>query len=198
MRVRFDPEAHAYTLDGNAVPSVSGIIMPAYDFRFVKPEVLERAAALGSMVHKTVELFERGTLNLDTLHPFLHDHLKQWLRFKDECNFTYVRGEHIVYSEKYQYCGTYDCDGRFSDSQVLLDIKTGSKYEPHKLQTAGYKIAAVEMGILQQDCRRASLYLDRKGYELSFHQRDTQDVPAFLGLRTFERWERDNKCQKKR
>lgn len=193
MKIVFNAADHTYTLNGVSVPSVSTIIMPAYDFRFVSAEAMAKASKHGTMVHKTVELFERGTLNLDTLHPFLSDHLKQWQKFKNECQFTYLRGEQLVASERHQYCGTYDCDGLLGDSELLLDLKTGQKYPPHALQTAGYKTAAIEMGLLPPDIRRGSLYLSRDSYELSFHTKDTQDVPAFLGLRTFRRWKEDHK-----
>ena len=88
MKVAFDEPSHTYTLDGHPAPGVSSILEPAYDFRFVKEDDLIRTRELGKKVHKTVELFELGRLNRETLHPFLADHLKQWIAFKNDMGYV--------------------------------------------------------------------------------------------------------------
>lgn len=198
MTILFDPELHQYTLDGSIVPSVSKIIAPAYgELRFVKAEDLKRASALGKKVHRTIELFELGRLDRANLDPFLELHLVQWLRFKEDVDWNDEAGEEFVASRKYQYCGTLDRRGRCRlagmGRQCLLDIKTGGVFGAHKLQTAGYKLAGEEMGIIEHDAIRSSIYIDTKGYDLQFHPRDVADMPAFLGLRTFLKWEQTTK-----
>lgn len=194
-KIDFDPVAHKYRLDGAAVPGVSEILDHAYDFRFVDPDAMERARDLGKKVHKTIELFEDGVLDRATLHPSLDNHLKQWERFKDDFLFLPIAHELIVGSRKHKFCGTLDCHGLLlprvdgdEEEPLLLDVKTGEEYAPHKLQTAAYKIAAVEQGILPASTKRASLYLDEEGYAIRWHKGPMDEV-AFISLSTFRHWE---------
>lgn len=191
MILTFDPEKHEYALDGSPIPSVSKVIEPLYDFRFVSPENLERARQRGHAIHKTIELFEQNRLNFETLHPDLWKCLEQWMDFKEVTSFVPRRQEQMVYSEKYGYAGTFDTDGTMAGDEMLLDIKGGQKYEPHKIQTAAYKLAGVERGILTENCRRASLYITPDNWTLEFH-RDEGERVVFLSLLTVLKWRMHN------
>lgn len=185
----FNEAEHTYTMDGVRVPGVSSLIeMVNEELRFVKREDLERARVLGTKVHRTIEMFERGTLDEKQLHPFLAAHLKQWKTFKSDLRYVTIHTEQIVHSVQHRYCGTMDSFGELNEAPFLPDIKTGGKYRVHKLQTAGYKIAGVEMGLIPQDTRRGSIYLSEDSYELVFHPRDVLDVPAFISCLTLNRW----------
>lgn len=193
--ITFDEAQHRYTLDGKAVPGVSEILEAAYDFRFVDAAAMERARDLGKKVHKTVELFEQGTLNEKTLHKVLANHLDQYKRFKDDYNYLSVGQEVRVASRKYGFCGTLDNHGLLlpahvadPEEELLLDVKTGDEYAPHKLQTAGYKIAAVEMGLIKPTAKRLSLYLDEESYRVRWHIHNAIDEVAFISLRNFYHW----------
>lgn len=194
MELRFDAASHTYTLGGRAVPGVSTIIEPAYDFRFVNAEAMEKARDKGHKVHKTIQLHEQAELKRDTLHETLAKYLAQWERFKEDFGYVPLGIEVPVHSVKYQFAGTMDSHGVLipqdadgDQHELLLDVKTGEEYEPHKLQTAGYGIAAVERGILKKGHKRASLYLSEDGYALRWHTGLHDDV-AFLALLTFHRW----------
>lgn len=193
--ITFDEASHRYTLDGKAVPGVSEIIEAAYDFRFVDAAAMEKARDLGKKVHKTVELFEQGTLDEKTLHPLLHKRLDGYKRFKDDYRYVSVAQEEKVASRKYGFCGTLDNRGLLlpahvadPEEELLLDVKTGDEYAPHKLQTAGYKIAAVEMQLLNPNAKRLSLYLDEDGYRVRWHTHNAMDEVAFISLRNFYHW----------
>lgn len=191
MILTFDPVKHEYTLGGQPVPSVSKVLEPLYDFRFVSPEALERARKRGTAIHKTVELYELGRLNEETLHPSLAACLKQWLDFKQTMKYVPRRQEMQVYSEKFGYAGTYDGDGDMDGRPMLLDLKSGEKYEPHKVQTMAYKVAAVELGIITEDCARGSLYISEDQWEFEFHT-NNGDRAAFLSLLTVLKWREHN------
>lgn len=196
MKIDFNAADHSYMIDGQPVPGVTRCLEKLYDFRFVDPAALEAAADLGRKVHKTVELFELGTLVRANLHPVLEAHLQQWEKFKAEMSFRPRRLETMVASRRYSYAGTYDIDGFFDEVQgipeceALIDIKSGAAYSAHKLQTAGYKKAAVEMGLLSPKAKRACLYLSEDDYRLAWHVRD-MDEPVFLGLVALHHWERN-------
>lgn len=191
--ITFDEAAHSYTLDGKPVPGVSSIIELAYDFRFVDAAAMERARDLGSKVHLTIDLYERGRLKEATLHEVLRKHLDQYKKFKDDFGYVSAGTEVRVGSRRHQYCGTLDNHGFLMPTadtpeiELILDEKTGDDYAPHKLQTAGYKLAAVEMGLVKADAQRASLYLSEDEYCLRWH-RGRVDELTFVSLRNFHYW----------
>lgn len=191
MSLTFNAENHTYALDGQPVPSVSKVIEPLYDFRFVSPEALERARKRGTAIHKTIELFELGRLNRATLHPALEACLGRWIDFKQTMNYVPRRLEQQVFSKKFGYAGTYDGDGTMQGDEMLLDVKSGEVYEPHKVQTAAYKIAAVEQGFVTENCLRGSIYISEDSWEFQFHKIEG-DRAAFLSLLTILKWRENN------
>jgi hypothetical protein len=134
-----------------------------------------------------------GTLDRVSLDPILERHLQQWERFKFDFGYIPAGFEVFVASRKYRYCGQMDSHGILLPSgdepehELLLDVKTGMPYAPHVLQTAGYKRAAVEQGILGKDAKRASLYLDEEGYQIKWHTSPMDDV-AFLSALNLHHW----------
>jgi hypothetical protein len=193
--VEFDEASHTYKLDGKPVPSVSEVIRPAYDFRFVKQEALDRAADLGKKVHRAIQLADINRLNEDKLDPVLANYLHQWRRAKEMMRIRIIKNELVLHSKKLQYCGTTDTIVEFLDQDGnvegdgILDIKTGSKFAAHKLQTMGYTIAGREMGLLSNSSKRASIYLDEDGFDWSWHINDNADHAGFIGLRHYGYWE---------
>ena len=64
--LEFDEDKHLFTVNGEIIPSVTQILKregfcPGLDF--IDPWYLKR----GSYVHKATELFDKGTLNEDSL-----------------------------------------------------------------------------------------------------------------------------------
>lgn len=195
MTIFLDEATHIYTRDdGLIIPNVSSALTPAYfeAFRFVRQEDLIRARELGKKVHKTIDAYEKGILVRASLHPFLEAHLVQYLKFKREMDFEYISGEQIVWSDKYGFCGTFDIYGLLGGDPFMPDLKTGAKYEAHRLQTAAYKLCAAEREVVPPGVRRGSLYLNPNEYEVTFHTRDQQDTVAFLGLLSYLKWNKDN------
>lgn len=193
--IEFIEEGHRYLLDGEEVDSVSKIIEKAYDFRFVDPAAMERSRDFGRKVHKTVELFEDGRLNRKSLAPELESRLVQWERFKADHGYMHDRSEIRVGSRRWSYAGTVDSTGLWlptedrAEEAGLVDIKTGMEYAPHKLQTAGYLIAAKEMQLLPNSTLRATVYLEDDSYAVRFY-RNRADEAAFSGLAMFANWTR--------
>lgn len=197
--IEFIEEGHRYLLDGREVPSVSGIIESGYDFRFVDPDKLAAAADFGTKVHKAIQLHEEGRLNRATLATELDLRLIQWERFKADCGYLPEACEERVASKRWQYAGTMDSRGLWlpgfsnptgEEMAALVDVKTGQEYPVHKLQTAGYKVAAVEMGLLPASTLRASVYLDADSYTVRYHDNNAADEMAFCGLAAYANWKR--------
>lgn len=198
MKIDFNEADHSYRLDGQPVPGVSEIIEASYDFRFVSQEALEASRDLGKKVHKTIELHEGGRLNRATLDPLLDGYLVQWERFKADMGYLPEASEVLVASKRFMYCGTLDSHGLWlsgfvsnvaEERAALVDIKTGAEYPGHRLQTAGYKLAATEMGILPDSTLRASVYLEPDSYTVRFYDHYA-DEAAFTGLAMYANWKR--------
>lgn len=194
MQIGFDEATHTYTLDGRPVPAVSKVLEDFYDFRFVDPAVLAAAADLGTKVHKAIELHELGTLKRKSLHPALEARVVQWERFKADLGYVPLAQEVRVASKRWGYAGTLDSHGLLmpmadgdAECAMIADIKNGSEFAAHKLQTAGYKVAAVEQGILPDITKRASVYLTEDSYRVKWHP-NKLDEAAFLSLVHVHHW----------
>lgn len=191
--VTFDEATHTYRIDGIVVPSVTQCLEPCHDFRFVKSEDLERAQKMGRKIHRTVELFELGRLNVDTLHPVLKAHLDQWIKAKEFLGYKVISTERTVHSVRHQVAGTMDLLVEDGDGKRgIIDIKSGNYYAAHELQTAGYKLLAKEEGIVDNDCFRGCLYLSEDEFNAKFHTGINDEV-VFVSLLNYTRWKRSKK-----
>ena len=138
----FDEPTHTYYLDGVKIPSVSEIIAPLSDYSNIGKALLENAANYGKAVHKTIELYIKGTLDEDNLSEPLKRALAEYQKMVQE---YYMRGceiifcEAMLYDEKLIFAGTLDIIAE----EAIIDIKT-RKYNPttDDLQLAGYEILA--------------------------------------------------------
>lgn len=187
----FDPATHTYRLNGEVVPSVTKIIEPTYDFRFVDPAKLEAAARLGTAVHKTIELAGIGRLDRDNTPSILLKYLEGYEAFCRDLKYTALRHEVRVVHEQLRYAGTIDIVGEMDGRPFDVDVKTGAKYPGHRLQTMGYKLARIAMGDADHNLGRGCLYLDENGdYEIVHYSKwDSHDQPAFIALATLHRWQ---------
>jgi hypothetical protein len=146
----FDAMQHRYTLDGEPLRSVTGILRDSglIDFSHIPAATLETARARGSAVHHAVQYFNEGDLDIGA---FRHDfpecagYLTAWDRFRHERAFEPLINERRVASRIHRVAGTLDCLGVLDGHGALLDFATGDPAECAKdLQTAGYLLLAQE------------------------------------------------------
>lgn len=188
-KVKFDAEDHSYRIDGKIVPSVTKIIQPLYDFSRVPRDIMERAQAFGTAVHDACDLYDADDLVIDTLDPAIKPYLDAWIKFKTEFNIKDAKSEIIVHSEKYQYAGRVDNIFRCSNRWVLVDKKTcTSEYKQTRVQLAGYKIAAVEMGLLPKKCDVYSVRLLGDGRYKVGQDIKFKDEICFMSLLNVWNW----------
>jgi hypothetical protein len=110
------------------------------------------------------------------------------LQFREENNVEVIACEKLGYSEKYGFAGTIDRIITMNgDGPFIADIKTGEQYVPHELQSAGYKLIAINNFWCDNKVRRCSIYLYDDGYEIKMHN-DPMDEAAFLALLTFKKY----------
>lgn len=145
--LHFDEDRHAYTLDGVPVPGVTTAlkVVSSADYAMVDPAVLERAAALGTAVHRVIELDIRGTLDTESLDPQLVPYYGLWREFLATSGFRPIAAELRVASRRYGYAGTLDTLGMLHGELALLDLKRVVRLmRSTGPQTAGYELALRE------------------------------------------------------
>lgn len=162
-RLKFVEDGHRYFLeypDGTttSLPSVSEIIAPLVDYTAVSGDVMLRAQEFGTNVHKAIELWLNGTLDIDKLDDGLKKPLegfRKWL-WSTYPSFQ-CQSEVRRYHELLGYSGTIDL---IIGDDVIIDIKT-RKYnrivDPVRL--AAYRLIAPQ----DDHCKVYVLEIDVEG-----------------------------------
>lgn len=189
--LQFDAELHRYTLDGRQLPSVTEILRPVteHEYRGVDREVMDRAALLGTAVHKLIELDIAGTLDEDALDDSLRPYLAQWRQFRAQSGFLPIYSEQRVHSMKYGYAGTLDLAGKLNGMPAVVDAKrTTAVPRSAGPQTAAYRYALAE--VFDGDWQvadRYALHLTPERWRL-VPQKDPNDLRVFLASLTLHNY----------
>ena len=201
-RLVYNDELHRYTLDGRVIPSVTTIIHPlsAELYKFVDKDVMMKAAALGTAVHKVIELDIKGTLDLESLHDDIVPYYSAWLHFVSLSGFKMLASECRVHSDRYVYAGTLDLVGTLPTSTggieyVIIDAKRcASVPRTAGPQTAGYEMALRENppeGVVippGAPIKRYALHLKTNGSYALVPFTDKGDARVFLSCLSIHSW----------
>jgi len=184
VKITFDPERHAYTVDGAAVPSVSricDIVDPPSSF--YRPEHATR----GKYVHSACEYADAGVLREDLLDPALTEYVNAWKNFRRDTGAEVLSSETVVAS-KYGYAGRLDRLLKIPTSGIgVVDIKSGDPGIRGPLQTAAYAQAAKEtLGVVAD--WRACVQLTPAGTYKVHHYDEERDLDAFLSALHLFTW----------
>lgn len=193
MRLDFDKAAHAYTLNGQRVPSVTQILAPLVDFSMVAQDVLEAAREFGQHVHVACDLFNRGILDWLSLDPALLPYVSAWKRFIDESGAVVVASELPVAHEDFGYAGMADVVLAWRSRVVVPDIKS-TAVVPATVgaQTAAYAKAYQRMhGGKEPERRCISLHPD--GTYRVHAKRDAGDWSLFLSALNIHKFKEKNR-----
>jgi hypothetical protein len=184
---------HTYTLDGRPVPGVTSVLKALpNEYGHVAPEVMAAASALGTAVHRVIELDVRRELDEEDLDPVLLPYLGQWREFLATSGFRVLGSELEVASRKYGYAGKLDLVGVLHGRKALVDAKrTAQVPRSAGPQTAGYKLATQEcrpdlIGPTEP-CDRYALHLTPKNWRL-VPFKDPADQRVFLSCLTIHHW----------
>lgn len=183
----FDPEAHAYALDGRPVPSVTQLIERAdlINYDDVPPWQLEHAAQRGTAVHLATEFYDDGDLDDESIDPEILPYVEAWRLFRRESGFKVLRSEVRVYSRRHQYAGTVDTIGLLNGRLAMVEKKTTAVLHPATaVQVTAYGKAYNEMVDPAERVRSVhSVHLRRDGtYRFDEHDPETH-WGMFLALR---------------
>ena len=171
--VKFDRVRHAYSLNGEALPSVTQVL-PEIPAEMLLSQRFIDKTNIGTRVHFACEVldndvigwkplkkkFTLSTADLDyvckkirnkpdfpykDLVPEDLPYINAWVKFRNEMNPEIFRVEERVFSEKYGFAGTVDRVLAIKSLMFIADIKTSTEVSPGAaLQTAGYVLAFKE------------------------------------------------------
>lgn len=194
----FDPTPHEYALDGDRLPSVTGVLKYGglVDFSGIPSTVLAAARQRGTAVHQAIHFLNEHDLDVDAFYrdfPDYAGYLRAWVSFCDQRHFLPLLNEYRVASRRHRVAGTLDCLGVLDGRAVLLDFATGRPDDVCKnLQTAAYYGLALEASMEDRRLekffnsypvvRRAAVALHRDGSFTVEDYRDPTDYREFLQL----------------
>lgn len=137
-KVVFDEAKHTYTLDGKKLSGITGVIQNQLfkdEFENVPEDVLQKAAAYGTSVHKSIELFDSEWTNDGSPEVELYIDLIQ------RNNLNIERSEYLV-SDNKNWASSIDKVYRTGDDTfIIADIKTYSMMSPEKLEKARWQLS---------------------------------------------------------
>lgn len=112
------------------------------------PEIpaVEWGRARGKAVHKAIELYERGVLDVSTLHEDVAGPFQGYLAFKKETAYEPKAFEDAIYHDGLRFRGTLDSRGCFHGvgETDILDFKCSKQPD---LNAAAYQLAAYAIGL---------------------------------------------------
>ena len=142
MTLKFNPETHEYTYNGNWVPGVTESLGLLSSYTGVNKEVLSKAAERGKIVHKACELLSWGRLDESKVPQELEGYIEAYKRFVEDFEVKPLAIECRVFHKYLEYAGAIDqvdmIKIRKRDVKAIIDIKTTAQLMP----TCGPQIAA--------------------------------------------------------
>ena len=174
----FEPEAHAYALDGERVLSVTQVLRAVGldPWEHVPPAVREPARRRGAAVHAAIHYLVEEDLDRDALDPRLAPYVLAYDRFRRDTGFVPDLVERHVVSRTYRFAGRLDQAGPWPPGgRAVIDVKSGLVAPATRLQLAGYALC------LEGPHRRFALHLGADGrYRLSPEFTEANDRRLFL------------------
>lgn len=184
MNITFDPVAHAYTVNGARVPSVSricDIVDPPSSF--YRPEHATR----GKYVHSACEYADEGVLREDLLDPAIVPYVEAWRQFLRDTGAE-VLGVEVMVASSYGYAGRLDRVLRVPVRGLgIVDIKSGDPSIRGPLQTAAYAQAARETLDIKPAWRACVRVYPTGDYRVHYYENEA-DLDAFLAALAVLRW----------
>ena len=152
--IEFDPELHAYTINGKRYPSVTQLMKPmsALVYGDVDPVALHEAADRGTRAHEQISNFVQYGLweSDEDTEPYV----ESFKRFLKLYRPVWVASEHMVVHHTMGYVGTADLIGYVdgdttADGLDLVDLKCTAAWHPVLLaaQTSAYAEALRSAGV---------------------------------------------------
>ena len=146
-------------------------------------KIKEKAASLGSDVHKAIELIFKSEISiselLDAIDSESYPSITAFLDWKSSHDIKALGNEEIVYHKELKYAGTLDFRCEFNGEKYIVDFKTSKRIYPEMLlQLASYKYAYEFMHPKDSGYKVGILRLDKNnnGFEWKTWNEDTISI----------------------
>ena len=184
----FDATAHAYTVDGRRVPSVTQVLELAglVDKRWFTDFARDR----GTYVHQLLELHDTGDLDEASIDPQLAPYLDAWTAACRDLGARWSHVEHRMADATLGVAGTLDRFGVLAGKPTIADIKTGAAEDYIGIQLAGYAYLAELTGLAPsaRRVRRVGVFLKSDGSYRLVEYADRTDLDVFRAALTVAHW----------
>lgn len=202
-RLRFDPEAHIYSLDGTIrLPSVTEIIREARMTPFWNsPPGMK--AQIGTWIHDMLKLHFQGTLDDTALSPAMRDILQDVKSWAMDVSLAPIDIETPIFHPWYFYAGKPDLIALVNGIPAVIDWKYGDPRPSDEVQIGGY----VEMvrrcyeGADKGPFVGMSIYLKTiatKPHDVIYGKRLEEATADFLAAQRCYRWRKENNLIERR
>jgi len=184
--IQFDVATHRFTINGEAVPSVTTILKAGgwIDDRFYTEQGRKR----GEDVHRATSLLDAQRLDWTSLSEEIRAYVLSYERARAELGLGIRRIECIVHKARL-WAGIEDREATWERQLTVVELKTGAPTLADKLQLAGYGATHAKPPQL------LLLYLRTDGYKavvLKPEQREEFSL-AWYKIMTLYHWRRRQK-----
>ena len=144
-------------------------------------KIKEKAASLGSDVHKIIELIFKSKVSisdlLDSMDSESYPSVTAFLNWKNLHDIVPLGNEEIVYHEELGYAGTLDFRCKMNEERYIVDFKTSKRIYPEMLlQLASYKNAYEHLHPKDRGYKVGILRLDKKSGNFEWRCWDEETV----------------------
>lgn len=169
-----------YEVDGIKLISVTQVLDVIQHFQLTNyfknnsankiQKTKDSTGQFGSTLHKMVEM-DLQDKKITIEEPALQRGFENWSKVKEENHITATHTETMVYSLKYGFAGQLDYIGTFQfkkkanlhRTHAVQDLKTGNYSIKTGWQLAGYRRAAIEMGLADESIGMVGIGVHRDG-----------------------------------
>lgn len=192
MQIDFNEEKHEYRVGGIITPSVSQILKAnglMGNFKFN-----ETAMQNGTAIHKALELWDKGTLDMNSVDSRVMKCISLWEKAKKDLGIIGLEAIEKQVHFMTLFAGTIDRVA-VTDSNILnkiiIDFKTGNPQKWGCLQTAGYAwtLDVTNPYKFERMCMKIHWDMDRVKIE-SHTNRD--DLATFMSMANVYHWKKNN------
>ena len=139
--VLFNEEQHQYLDTDGIIPGVSGILKAMGKIKHYNTKDTT-ARDRGTRIHQAIELMDSlGLSPLDFDEAGIHPYLTAWNNWQMEAGVEMLAIERMVGHGEWRYAGMTDRVASINGGVWIVDLKTGSAADWHRLQLAAYATA---------------------------------------------------------
>lgn len=143
---------------------------------------------MGTARHKAIELWTKGTLDLDSVHADILPSVEAYLEFERNTGFKPVAAEKEAWNDALRVASRLDLLGVFPDGhEAIVELKSGAVSKVAGLQTAGQDIA---LGLPRR--KRFGLSVPGTGKPRVVPFTSSDDYGLFLSCLNIAHWKMQN------